>query len=148
MRSLVVLPFFLGVIAVLQGTLNGRLSQTVGLGGAVLLNSAVVMVASLACWFLIRAYPQAFPASFAMSGAWKDLAWWFPVTGLFGFAFVLGLPYAFEKVGAFQVVLGLMASQLLAGLLWDRFALGSPITATKVFGAGLAIVGAWLVNRR
>lgn len=147
MRGLLLLPIFLGAAAVLQGTYNARIAETVGLANAVLLNGMVVLALSVLCWALVRTQPAAFPASFALKGGWGDLRAWFPLVGLLGFGFVLGLPYAFEKLGAFRVVMLLIGSQLAAGLLWDRFAAGLPLTPTKVAGAILAMAGAWLVNR-
>jgi transporter family-2 protein len=70
---------------------------------------------------------------------------WFLVPGVLGFFIVTGIPLAISRLGAFKGFLGIIAAQLVGGLLWDFIVDGSSVSSTKITGAILAITGAALV---
>ncbi len=141
------LPFAVGVAAVLQGVLNRRVMSEWGLSAAVLLNSLVFLVVSLGLLALARSRPELFPDSFAPSASWSTLAWWFILPGLFGMVIVLGIPWAIDSLGAARVFVGIVAAQMVASLVWDHFMEGVELSLERVGGTVLAVVGAWLVGR-
>ena len=135
----------LGVLSVLQATLNRHIAREWGLAPAAVLNTAVAVMLSLA---------------FVAYGVWRgsdsDLsrvtfdarlmrAWWV-LPGCFGVALVVGLPWAVSKIGALPVFVGLIAAQVLTSALWDRLVDGAALSPPRIAGALLAVASVALAN--
>ena len=149
MKPFILIPVCLGMAAVVQATLNRQVAERWGLAPAALVNTLVATVCTLA--FL--AY-----CSLSGSGAREGMlrvafdaasfrAWWL-LPGLFGFAIVVGLPWAVGKAGALPTFVSLVAAQVVASVLWDRFVDGVPLSASRVLGAVLAVASVLLAGRR
>jgi transporter family-2 protein len=148
MRWITLFPALLGVAAVLQGGLNRQISTHWGLAGATLFNTVVLLGASLVLLILVRFRPDWFPPFFALKGGLAAISWWWLLPGLCGLALVGGIPWAISRVGAFPVFLGLLGGQMVTSLAWDAFVEGHPVTVIRILGAGLALLGAWMVGRQ
>lgn len=140
------LPFFLGILAVMQGGLNRQISREWGLAGATLTNNFVLLVCGLALFFTTRFSPESVPAFFRPKTGLSSFSWWYLLPGLCGFSLVTGLPFTIQRIGATRVFVGLIAAQLLTSLLWDARIENLPVTGTRVLGALLAFGGAVLVS--
>lgn len=148
MRWFSLLPALLGVAAVLQGGLNRQVAGHWGLAAAALFNTIVLLSATLALLTLCRFRPELLPPFFSLKGAWTEIRWWWIFPGLCGFALVAGIPWTISRIGAFPVFLGLLGGQLVMSLAWDAFVEHHPVTLIRIVGAGLALLGAWLVGRQ
>ncbi|MFY9343477.1 MAG: DMT family transporter [Planctomycetota bacterium] len=141
-----VVPFVLGVAAVLQVTLNKAIAAHTGFGAAVALNSLVAAVCAagfaLAC--ALRAQPDGLLRWNPDLAAFRP--WWI-VPGIVGFLLVLGLPWAVQRVGALSTFVALVTAQMLASAAWDWLVGGIPLSASRVAGACCAVAGALLLGR-
>jgi transporter family-2 protein len=147
MNLVILLPLGIGAAAVLQATINRQIAGQWGLAPAALLNTSIALLCAIGLLgYCVAAGPRggllrvAFePASFR--------AWWL-LPGLFGFAIVVGLPWAVGKAGALPTFVSMVAAQMLTSALWDRYALGVAWEPSRVLGAVLAIASVWLVGRQ
>ena len=148
MRWFSMLPALLGVAAVLQGGLNRQISGHWGLAAAALFNTVVLLIAVCCLLAFARLRPEWLPPFFHLRGSLAELRWWWIFPGLCGLALVAGIPWTISRIGAFPVFLGLLGGQLLMSLAWDAFVEHRPVTLVRLVGAGLALLGAWLVGKR
>lgn len=146
MQMDLVVPFVLGVVAVLQATLNREIAAHTGLAVATTLNMAVATVCALgfAVYCAARGEQTGFLQWHADASAFR--AWWL-VPGLVGFLIVLGLPWSVQRIGALSTFVALVGAQMLASALWDRYATGIPLTAPRVLGALCTVAGVVLLSR-
>lgn len=128
-----VLPFALGLVIVLQGGLNRLIARDWSLGSATALNATVLFI--FAC--TVCTLPGPLKARFDW-GVWR---WWYLIPGILGFCFVAGAPLAISRLGAVRMTIGLIAAQLIGGLLWDWYMEGLSITWPRLAGVALAFVG-------
>ena len=146
MNLAILLPLFIGAVAVLQATLNRQIAERWGMASAVLLNTSIAGVCSIA----LLGYCLSAGARTGLLRVTFDPAsfrWWWLLPGVFGFSIVVGLPWAIGKAGALVTFVALVAAQMLTSALWDRYALNVPWDASRGLGAALAIVSVWLVGR-
>lgn len=139
-------PFALGVVAVLQATMNKEISTQVGLAAATALNMAGAAV----CAF-------AFAAVCALRGETNGIARWtwdpaafrafWCLPGAIGFVIVLGLPWAVQRIGALSTFVALVAAQVVTSAAWDRVAEGVPLSPARIAGALCAIAAVVLTSR-
>jgi transporter family-2 protein len=147
-RVLYVVPLLVGAATVVQGGLNRLVADKWGLAPTVLWNNAWILVLSLAFWIIVRSAPGSFPDLFVGKGAWADIRWWWMVPAFGGVIIVAGIPWAIARLGALPVLVGIVASQMVVGLLWDALVEGQPITALRVVGATLAVAGVFVAGWR
>ncbi len=146
MNGYLLIPLAVGAMTVLQGTLNRQMSESMGLGSAIFLNSVVVVALVPAFYALVRAQPSWLPAIFAGSPDLSRVAWWMIVPGIFGFCIIAGIPWAISRVGAARVFVGIVVAQLVVSLLWDALVAGQPVTLARGGGAALAVIGVILAT--
>jgi bacterial/archaeal transporter family-2 protein len=142
MTPALLVPFALGCFAVVQVALNKRIAATMGLTQAVILNAGVLLVVAVAFWLYARFARQDVGEWMSGTGGLADFKLWWIIPGLCGLTLVAGLPWAVQRVGALQAFVVLVAAQMLFGIAWDHFVEGVGVSAPRVIGAGLAIVGA------
>ena|SRR3989344_3236256 len=140
------LSVYLGFAAVLQGGVNRKIAAHWGYPGATLLNSFVILVLSAVVFTLVRVVDP--PELFKDKSAFTGFAWWYLLPGIFGFSLIFLVPVAIEKLGALNLFVALIASQLLGGAVWDYFMEGIPVTKARLAGAALAFAGALLATLR
>lgn len=148
MKSIMLLPLFLGIAGVLQGGLNRQMALKWGLASAVFVNAVVFFIACLALFLAAKAGASWIASDFSIRGNLSQFKWWYLLPGLFGFAFVVGIPYAIPRIGALQVFLGIIAFQLIGSMLWDLWVEGIAISWHRVAGSALALVGAGIASYR
>jgi uncharacterized membrane protein YdcZ (DUF606 family) len=142
----VVLTLFLGVVAVLQGTLNRLVAKSWGLTSTILFNNMVILVAASAFYLAVKTVPRAFPESFAGRAEFASFSWYYVLPGLFGFTLVAGIPLAIGAIGALDAFVIMVCAQMATSLVWDGVAEGIPPSWPRVAGAALAVAGV-LVSR-
>ena len=130
-----------GVATAFQSAANAGLSSRIGLGGALVVNTVIVLVASLALYLAQGRYGTFFPAG---------TPWIFYLGGVFGFVIILSLAYVFPKVGAAVAIALVVLGQGAGALAIDHFGLlempKEPVTFARV--AGLVLVSGGVVLLR
>lgn len=142
------LPVVVGAASVLQNTINKRISESMGLALALLINSVVVLALSVVLFVVVRLLPDtALPELFRQKGSWS---WADPkllVPSVCGFLIIAGAPWAISRLGATKVFILMIVAQILVSLLWDYWAESLPVSPVRLVGAALTLLGALLVVR-
>ncbi len=140
-------PWVIGIVSVLQAALNRRIATSWGLIPAALLNASIFLLLAVVCYLWARTGRGPF-ADWTLPLSLREMKWFWLLPGFFGLLIVLGLPWSIARVGALTTFIVLVASQMMASAMWDRWVEGLPMSGTRLFGALLAIVGAALVAWR
>lgn len=145
MKSMYILiAMVAGFLVPMQAGINVRLKQAVGDAAASALVSFAVGTAVLALWCV-------FTRPIVRDVLAARGPWWMWTGGLFGAFFVAATILLAEKVGAGAMLAWIIASQLMGGLILDHFgAFGfavREISPIRVFGVGLLVLGAVIVQR-
>jgi transporter family-2 protein len=126
-----------GVAATLQAATNASLAKSAGLGPALVVNTVIVLIATIGLWAAMGAKTTSFPA-----GA----SWTVYLGGLFGFVIIASLAFVFPKIGAAYAVALMVGGQCVAALMVDHFGLigmpRDPLTIQRVIGVALVAAGA------
>jgi len=126
-----------GGAAAMQAATNAALARATGLGPALVVNTVVVLIGTLALWASTGARTTFFPA-----GASAPLY----LGGLFGFVIIASLTFVFPKIGAAYAVVLMIGGQCVAALVVDHFGLIGmpldPLTIRRAIGVGLVAAGA------
>ncbi len=134
------LMLLVGLAIVAQGGINARLGQQHNLWLLVTIGNVVAAIGSGAAWLWLR-------RGGPLLAEVQRVPWLVLVPSVAGLAIVAGMPAAIARVGVGRAVVLVIAVQIFAGLLWDRFGAGGAITGHRVAGAALVLVGSWLVMR-
>jgi transporter family-2 protein len=125
-----------GVAATLQAATNAGLVRATGLGPAVVINTIVVLLASIGLWAATGA-----PMTFLPAGT----PWTLYLGGVFGFVIVASLTVVFPNIGAAYAIALLVGGQCLAALVVDHYGLigmpPEPLTLQRLVGAALVAAG-------
>ena len=130
-----------GIASTLQSAANAGLAQRTGLPAALVVNTAIVMLATLALLLARGAQPVFFP---------PGASWPLYSGGFCGFAIIVILAFVFPKIGAALAIALVVLGQSVAALMIDHYGfLGmprDPVSLSRV--AGLALVAAGIVLLR
>jgi transporter family-2 protein len=130
-----------GAAAALQAATNAALARTTGLGPALIVNTVVVLLGSIALWAATGGTRAFFPSG---------TSWTLYLGGLFGFVIVASLTVAFPRIGAAYAVALMVAGQCIAALAIDHFGLmgmpRDPLTVTRAVGVMLVAAGVVMVR--
>jgi transporter family-2 protein len=130
-----------GIASTVQSAANAGLAQRIGLGAALVVNTSIVMVASLALFFA-----RGSQATFHTANTPLSLY----VGGVCGFVFLLSLAYVFPKVGAALAITLVVLGQSAAALVIDHYGLlGMPqdsIGVSRLLGITLVAAGVALIR--
>lgn len=140
------MSLFLGAVAVFQGVINRQIAAEWGLTSAILLNNAVIFLAGLLLFGLVRLYPDLFPEFFKSKFNVSQFSWYFVLPGLFGLMLVAGIPLAISQLGALNVFVGLVSAQIVVSGIWDHFVSDVPLTWSRVLAASFAILSVLLLR--
>jgi transporter family-2 protein len=132
-----------GVTAASQAAANSALCARAGLGAALVLNTAIVLVGSL---LLLAATGG--PASLtALPGA----PWPHYVAGLCGFAVIASMTFVLPRLGAATALALMVLGQGLMALLIDHFGLWGmrvvSVNGPRLAGVAFLIAGVLLLRR-
>jgi uncharacterized membrane protein YdcZ (DUF606 family) len=145
MIFLFIIPFFLGVLGVVQTQLNRHIAGNYSFREAIFMNGFFVFAS--ASIFLILGYLSK-PTGDGEQPLriLKEFKLYYCLPGLFGFVLVLGFPWATAQFGAVRVFVAAVAGQLLMSLLFDWVQSELKPDWTRVVGVGLALLGALVAN--
>lgn len=142
------LPFLIGVMGVLQNTMNRRYAVSMGIPMALVFNGIVLFFGALIFYFGLRFIPaKNIPGLYQASESGFAFGWWLFIPGLLGFLIVAIAPWAIESVGATKVFIGVIVAQIFTSILWDYFVESLPVDPMRAAGAALALAGALLAAR-
>jgi len=130
-----------GVAAAVQAALNAGLASRIGLAAALLVNTLIVLLGTIA-FYLARA-PH---GRLYVTGT----PWSLYVGGICGFVVILSLAVVFPRIGAAVAIALVVLGQGTAALAIDHFGLwGMPREAISLARvAGLVLVGGGIVLLR
>jgi uncharacterized membrane protein YdcZ (DUF606 family) len=145
MSSALLVPLALGIMAVAQVTLNGRVAAQSGLAPAAVLNTLVALSLAVcfAAWCAFRG-PSTGLYRFHVDVS--SMHWWWLLPGCFGFSLVVGMPWAALKLGALATFVALIGAQIVASMMWDGWVDGTALTLPRVLGAAFAVAGVALTT--
>jgi transporter family-2 protein len=138
---LALLAIAAGMAAALQAAINAGLARATGLGPALVVNTVVVLIGTLALWAALGARGTFFPSG---------TPWTLYLGGLCGFVIIATLAFVFPKIGGAYAVALMVGGQCAAALAIDHFGLvgmpRDPVTLQRVAGVVLAGAGALLMR--
>ncbi|WP_233848933.1 DMT family transporter [Paraburkholderia sp. HD33-4] len=135
-----------GIAVVVQNVLMVRITETVSTVLITLVINSSIGLALLLTTLLMRSGLNGILEAVSAVRPWAILP------GLFGSFFVFAGIIGYQKVGAAATIAVIVASQLVAGLLFDTFktaTLEAPrISVPSVLGVGFLVLGAVLIAHR
>lgn len=129
----------------MQGLLNRQFSLTYGLATASFVNAIVFALFALLLFAVAKFFPHSFQEFIPPKGSYQ-LNFWHLIPGLCGFAIVVLTPWCIHYLGAAQVFILIVSSQILFSVLWDMGFNGINFSMMKFIGIGLVLVGAFLFS--
>jgi len=130
-----------GVATALQASANAGLSQRVGLGAALVLNTLIVLAGTLVLFATRGPHANFFPAG---------TPWALYVGGACGFVVILCLALVFPRIGAAWAIALVVLGQSLAALAIDHYGLlgmpRDPVTIARAAGLALVAIGVSLLR--
>ncbi len=127
-----------GIAAAFQAAANAGLSARIGLAPALVTNTSIVLLGTLALYFGRGPQGTFFPS---------DARWSLYVGGICGFIIILSLAFVFPKIGAAVAIALVVLGQGAEALAIDHFGLmdmpSEPVTLVRV--AGLLLIGVGVV---
>lgn len=147
MNPYLLIPFTLGVSVVFQAILNRSMGLQYGLAAAVFLNAALFFVLSLGFLAVAKYTPTILPEFWRFRDSSDSFHWAYLLPGLFGFLIVIGLPWSIQNIGPSTSFLLLISAQIIVSLILEFNEKAGAIDWTKLLGALLVLVGAFLTSR-
>lgn len=149
MQALLVLAGLLGGAALaVQAGVNAQLVR--GVGHPVLAGALSFLSGMAAIWTVVLVLRVPLPSLTGPAGQLPHYAWW--AGGVLGATYLCINIWLVPRLGAASVVVLAVAGQILAALALDHWGLlrlpVHPATPTRLLGAGLVLLGVWLVVRR
>jgi transporter family-2 protein len=145
---LILMAVIAGVATAFQPPVNARFAMQAGhpIHGSII-NFAVGCLVMLLAWFVLSRFvdaPAPAPAELAKG------PWWMWVGGVFGAFFVTTAVFVSPKLGTTNYLIAMIAGQLIASLLIDRFGLMNmreiPLSPGRILGVLVVIAGVVIVK--
>lgn len=135
------LALLAGIAVAVQAAANSGLRAQAGLGPALIINTAIVLIGAVALWLGLGAKTTFFPAT---------APWTLYMGGVCGFVIIATLAFAFPTLGAAWGVAIMVLGQCAAALAIDHYGLlGMPHEAVSLRRLlGMALVAGGVVVLR
>ena len=125
-----------GAAVAFQGTTNQGLMRSAGIGPALVVNTVVVLAATIVLWLATGAKLTFFPA---------NVPWTLYLGGVFGFIIIVTAVLVFPRLGAAYTIALIVCGQCVAAMLIDHYGLmgmeKNPVTAQRLIGGALVAAG-------
>ena len=145
MAGLLLLAVFVGLLLPVQTGVNAQLRTFLGHPIATALVSFGVGVVGLLVAVLWLRIPV------PLAEAWSQSAWWQWSGGLLGAIYIALVVVLAPRLGAGTTIAAVVGGQMVASLMLDHFGwIGfpeHPVSALRMLGAGLVILGVALIQR-
>lgn len=139
MKLAILLVAIAGVAVATQVTINAAAARSLGLAGLISISGFATGLTALAFALFVVADKPEFTTKAILFGV---------ASGVLGCVILASVTYAVGVGGVARALSLLIASQLIAGLLFDYFGFfGAEISLAKLLGVALIIVGGILVVR-
>ncbi len=149
MKILYILPLLVGSFTIIQGGLNHRIAQVIGVTQAVLISSTISTVILIGLYFLVKTHTDLLPSFFELKAPlMSTFKWWYIIPSLAGCAIMLGIPYAMNEFGALTTTILLVAAQVMTSLLWDIFILRHALVPMRIVAACFVLAGVFFSTRK
>lgn len=140
----VIIGIAVGILLPIQTSVNTKLSDRIGSSFGSSLVSFII--SSILCLVLVLAFNHSLAMGFAVLA--QDPIWvW--LSGIFGVICVAGSIVSMPHIGSVQTVIMTVLGMLVTGLIIDHFSLfyslQNPLTASRVIGALIVLVGVLIV---
>lgn len=143
--GLLIVTFLAGITLAMQVGCNRALGASLGNAASAIFTNFAVGFAAMALFVTVM--QVALPTRAAVSSA----PWWSWLGGIFGAFYVITATLVVARIGVVSLLAISIAGQLLASLVIDHYGLlglaQQSITATKLAGSGLLMIGMWLIIR-
>jgi transporter family-2 protein len=146
MNLSILIPIILGIVGILQGTINRQVANYIGVAQATLITNMATVIICTLFYFYAKNYAETLPSIFQIKAPFSTYKWWFIFPPIFGFLIVAGMPFAFSKLGAVKVTVLLIAAQMLTSVLWDMFVEGLELNLLKISGIIFAILSVAMIS--
>jgi transporter family-2 protein len=146
MNYSILIPLFLGMIGILQGTINRQVASHIGVAQATLITNMATVFICMGFYFFAKYNQELLPNIFQIKAPFTTYKWWFIFPPIFGFLIVAGMPFAFSKLGAVKVTVGLIAAQMITSVVWDFIVDDIRLNLLKIGGIILAFISVILVT--
>jgi transporter family-2 protein len=146
MNYSILIPLFLGMIGILQGTINRQVASHIGVAQATLITNMATVFICMGFYFFAKYNQELLPNIFHIKAPFSTYKWWFIFPPIFGFLIVAGMPFAFSKLGAVKVTVGLIAAQMITSVVWDFIVDDIRLNLLKIGGIILAFLSVILVT--
>lgn len=136
----------IGFLSMYQGGMNRLMTNDWGLPGTLLMNAFIFLLPALIFYWGVKWswFPQT--GVFQNLAPFQNIKLWHFLPGLFGFAFVLGVPIAISRIGAVLTFVTLVVVQIAAGASWDLLVENKSIGLQKWLGLSIALAGILLAT--
>ena len=145
MAGLLLLAVLVGALLPVQTGVNAELRRSLGHPIATALVSFGVGTVGLLATILWLRIPV------PLAAAWSQTAWWQWTGGLIGAIYIAGVVVLAPRLGAGTLVAAIVGGQMVASLLLDHFGWVGfpehPVSALRLLGAALVILGVALIQR-
>jgi len=145
MAGLLLLAVFVGLLLPIQTGVNAQLRTFLGHPIA----TALVSFGVGAVGLLVAVLWLRIPVPVAQ--AWSQSAWWQWSGGLLGAIYIALVVVLAPRLGAGTTIAAVVGGQMVASLMLDHFGwIGfpeHPVSALRLLGAGLVILGVALIQR-
>jgi len=125
-----------GVAVAFQGSTNQGLMRSAGIGPALIVNTVVVLIGTIALWAATGARTSFFPA---------NTSWTLYLGGLFGFIIIAAAVVVFPRLGAAVAIALMVCGQCVAAMIIDHYGLmgmeQNPVTVQRIIGVALVAGG-------
>lgn len=135
-----ILAAAVGVAIVVQNGVSAELMKNANLWLLLAASNAVAGLGALAIFLFNRER-----GTFVEEAAKLPIAALIP--GICGLIIIAGMPLSISKIGVFTAVMIVIGCQIVAGLAWDKFYAGSPISGMQLLGAVVVAIGVLIVMR-
>lgn len=135
-----------GLCILMQGVLNRQFSLTYGLAMATFVNALVFAVLGFGLFVVAQKFPLSFPEFLPPKLSHFEFKAWHIIPGICGFMIVVLTPWGIHHLGAAQVFILIVSSQIFFGFLWDYFVNSIQFSVVKIFGLVLVILGSIVFN--
>jgi bacterial/archaeal transporter family-2 protein len=143
-----IIPFFMGALGVLQNTWNKNIANEWGLIKTLHMNNIALLGTGVLVWLSLKFVPESYlPEIYRNKPITDGIGLRHLLPGIAGYIIILGLPWAIQKVGAMRVFVAVVLAQLIVSILWDYFVESIIVTPTRIIGAILALMGVVVASR-
>jgi uncharacterized membrane protein YdcZ (DUF606 family) len=134
------LTVLVGLSIVAQGSANAQLLKSSNLWLLLTIGNLFCLVATLGVYLATRARG---PLLVEVGKVPPSVL----IPSVCGLMITAGMPIAIGRIGVFTAVIVVIAVQIIAGLAWDRFSGGVPLSTARLLGAAMVFGGSLLVLR-